>query len=98
MEVDVGLEHDGTREPHTGRYHQMAAALLCQGRNSLLESFGIQSGAIAYSAELLQVHRVGRNNGSADFWHLERQFLRVLLVGIATIVSGKTADHHEGSD
>ena len=82
MEVDVGLEHDGTCEPHASRHHQMTTALLCQGRNSLLESFGIQSGAIAYSAELLQVHRVGRNNGSADLRHLKRQFLRVLLVGI----------------
>ena len=76
----------------------MATTLLLEGGNSLFESLGVQGDTIAQGTELLQVHRVGRDNGRADLWHLEGQLLRVLLVGIATIVSGKTADHHEGSD
>ena len=87
MKVNIRLEHNRTCEPHALRHYQMTATFLGESSNSFLESLRIESHTITHGTELLQIHGVVRDDGSAHLRHLERQFLRILLVRIYLCLS-----------
>ena len=91
MEVDVGLQDDGTGEPHACRNNEAAAAFLSKVVDGLGKGFGVELDTIAHSIIVLDADLTVRDGGCTDLRHLKGQVLLEDEVGVLTVCTAGSA-------